>query len=97
MDRQTLQLRETVLGKEHPSTLLSMNNLAASLGQQGKYAEAEAMNRQTLRLQEAVLGKEHPSTLDSMNNLANSLRQQGKHAEAEAMYQLWNGSQQTHR
>jgi Flp pilus assembly protein TadD len=63
-----------------------MNNLALSLRQQGKYAEAEAMHRQTLQLREMVLGKEHPDTLGSMNNLALSLRQQGKYAEAEAMH-----------
>jgi ankyrin repeat protein len=40
MDRQTLQLKETILGKEHPETLRSMNNLALSLHQQGKYTEA---------------------------------------------------------
>jgi tetratricopeptide (TPR) repeat protein len=84
--RQTLQLKEIVLGKENPDTLLSMNNLASSLRQQGKYAEAEAMHRQTLQLREMVLGKEHPDTLGSMNNLASSLRQQGKYAEAEAMH-----------
>jgi tetratricopeptide (TPR) repeat protein len=86
MHRQTLQLWEAVLGKEHPDTLLSMNNLALSIYNQGKSAEAEAMHRQTLQLQEAVLGKEHPSTLGSMNNLASSLDNQGKSAEAEAMY-----------
>jgi tetratricopeptide (TPR) repeat protein len=77
LNRQTLKLRETVLGKDHPDTLMSMNNLAYSLSQQGKYAEAEALNRQTLKLQETVLGKDHPDTLMSMHNLANSLRQQG--------------------
>ncbi|OBT54496.1 hypothetical protein VE04_10294 [Pseudogymnoascus sp. 24MN13] len=35
MRRQTLQLQETVLGKDHPDTLMSMNNLAESLRQQG--------------------------------------------------------------
>jgi tetratricopeptide (TPR) repeat protein len=75
-----------VLGKEHPVTLMSMNNLAESLRQKGKYAEAEAMHRQTLQLRETVLGKEHPVTLMSMNNLAESLRQQGKYAEAEVMH-----------
>jgi tetratricopeptide (TPR) repeat protein len=70
MNRQTLQLQETVLGKDHPDTLMSMMNLASSLHQQGKYAEAEAMNRQTLHLQETVLGKDHPDTLMSMMNLA---------------------------
>jgi tetratricopeptide (TPR) repeat protein len=74
-----------VLGKEHPDTLTSMNNLANSLRRQGKYAEAEALDRQTLQLMETVLGKEHPDTLTSMNNLANSLRRQGKYAEAEAL------------
>tara|TARA_R110002003_G_scaffold2519_7_gene24414 strand:+ start:4162 stop:4356 length:195 start_codon:yes stop_codon:yes gene_type:complete len=31
MNRQTLALKETVLGHEHPSTLATMNNLAGVL------------------------------------------------------------------
>jgi protein involved in temperature-dependent protein secretion len=61
--RQTLQLRETVLGKDHPDTLGSINNLAVLLWQQGKYVEAEALHRQTLQLRETELGKDHPDTL----------------------------------
>ncbi|RDW57770.1 hypothetical protein BP5796_12571 [Coleophoma crateriformis] len=87
MDRQTLQLGETVLGKEHPDTLGSMNNLAESLRRQGKYVEAEAMDRQTLQLKETVLGKDHPETFRSRNNLARTLSLQGKHADAEAIFQ----------
>jgi hypothetical protein len=34
-----------VLGKEHPSTLMSMNNLAEALRYQGKYEQAEEMHR----------------------------------------------------
>ena len=49
-----------VLGKEHPSTLMSMNNLAEVLRHQGNYEQAEEMHRQALRLRETVLGKEHP-------------------------------------
>jgi tetratricopeptide (TPR) repeat protein len=67
-----------------------MINLAESLCQQGKYAEAEAMHRQTLQLQETVLGKDHPDTLASMMNLASSLDSQGKYAEAEAIRQRAN-------
>ena len=37
---------ETVLGKEHPDTLASMNNLALVLRSQGKYEEAERMHGQ---------------------------------------------------
>jgi tetratricopeptide (TPR) repeat protein len=91
MHQHTLQLQETVLGKDHPDTLRSMNNLANSLCQQGKYAEAEAMHWHTLQLQETVLGKDHPDTLRSMNNLANSLCQQGKYAEAEAIRRRADG------
>ncbi|KAI1285126.1 hypothetical protein F5Y03DRAFT_193410 [Xylaria venustula] len=83
--RQTLELREGVLGREHPSTLNSMDNLALVLRSQGKYEEAETMHRQTLKLREGVLGREHPSTLNSMNNLALVLDSQGKYEEAEAI------------
>ena len=82
MHRQTLELREKVLGQEHPDTLTSMNNLAMVLSSQGKYEEAEEMHRQTLELREKVLGKEHPYTLTSMNNLAVVLSSQGKYEEA---------------
>ncbi len=79
-------LKETVLGKEHPDTLGSINNLAEVLSRQGKYDEAEEMHRQALALKETVLGKEHPSTLTSVNNLAEVLSRQGKYDEAEEMY-----------
>ena len=48
---------ETVLGKEHSSTLTSMNNLTGVLSSQGKYKEAEEMHRQALATRETVLGK----------------------------------------
>jgi hypothetical protein len=58
------------LGKEHPDTLTtSMNNLAAVLGDQGKYEEAERMLRQALAAREKVPGAEHPDALMSMSNL----------------------------
>jgi tetratricopeptide (TPR) repeat protein len=43
--RQALRLSETVLGKEHPDTLTSMNNLAMVLSDQGKYEQAKEMYR----------------------------------------------------
>jgi hypothetical protein len=45
-----LGLRETVLGREHHNTLMSMSNLAVMLRDQGKYAQAEEMHRQPLEL-----------------------------------------------
>ena len=41
-----------MLGKEHPSTLTSMNNLAEVLHRQGNYEEAERIHQQELALRE---------------------------------------------
>jgi len=73
-----------VLGKEHPSTPTSINNLAGVLSRQGKYGQTEEMYRQALGLREAVLSKEHASTLPSVNNLANMRK---RFTEADALYQ----------
>jgi tetratricopeptide (TPR) repeat protein len=81
------RLRDEKIGKEHPDTLTSMNNLAEALSNQGKYAEAEVIFQETLALREKVLGKEHPNTLMSMSNLAQTLSYQGKYAEAEVIFQ----------
>jgi tetratricopeptide (TPR) repeat protein len=86
MHRQTLARREKVLGHEHPSTLVSMNNLAAVLDRQGKYEEAETMHRQTLARSEKVLGDEHPDTLTSVSCLAYLLAHQSRYNEALALY-----------
>lgn len=73
MHQEMLELREKALGKEHPDTLTSMNNLALALSDQGKHAEAETMYQKTLALRETMLGKEHLDTLTSMNKLTLAL------------------------
>jgi hypothetical protein len=41
MHRQALGLSETVLGKEHPDTLMTMTNLVNVLSNQVRYEQAE--------------------------------------------------------
>ncbi|KAH0566263.1 hypothetical protein GP486_000338 [Trichoglossum hirsutum] len=84
--RVSVEARESVLGRQHPDTLTSVNNLGCVLERQGKYEEAEAMHRRALEAREKVLGREHPDTLTSVNNLGWVLGEQGKHEEAEAMH-----------
>ncbi len=54
MYRQALMLKETMLGKKHPSTLTSMGNLAEVLSRQGKYEEAVEMHGRALTLAERL-------------------------------------------
>ncbi len=66
-----LEARERVLGKEHPETLQSVNNLAVLYQDQGRYQEAGPLFISVRwKPSERVLGKEHPETLRSVNNLA---------------------------
>jgi tetratricopeptide (TPR) repeat protein len=83
IQREVHEVERRVLGAEHPGTLMTANNLAASLAYQGKYVDAERIQREVLGVQKRVLGAEHPDTLYTATNLASSLSGQGKHADAE--------------
>ena len=57
MEEDALDIRQELLGKEHPDTQTSMNNLALALSNQGKYKQAEEMHRQELALCERGAGQ----------------------------------------
>jgi len=75
--RHECKLRRTILGLEHPDTLASMNNLAATLRAKGDLEGARNIQEQELEITRRVLGAKHPFTLTSMNNLAEILGAQG--------------------
>jgi hypothetical protein len=60
-----------VLGEEHPDTLMSASNLATSLANQGKYAEADELLQAMLAVSRRVLGPSHPTTLSAAESLDN--------------------------
>ena len=84
--KKAVQLKEKILGKEHPDTLVSIGNLALLYRSQGRYGEAEPLLKQVLQLSEKVLGKEHPNTLGAIISLALLYHSQGHYAEAEPLY-----------
>ena len=86
-----LDLRRRVLGREHPETLRSMNDLALVYMYEGsRYPQAEALAGQTLEIRRRVLGPEHPETLLSMSKLAIVYATEGKYAQADALFsQVW--------
>lgn len=60
MHRETLALREKVLGKEHPDTLTSVYGLAYTLYQQEQYKEALSLNHMAWIGYQENLGAAHP-------------------------------------
>ena len=79
---KALALAERVLGKEHPDTLTSVNNLACLYRAQGRYGEAEPLYKRALEASERVLGKEHPDTLDKREQSGGAVSSPGP---------LWRG------
>ena len=83
---KALQIRESVLGAEHPDTAETLNNLANLYQAQGLHAKAEPLYLQVLQIREQVLGAQHPDTAHSLNNLAGLYFVQGKYADAEPLF-----------
>jgi serine/threonine protein kinase len=81
------RLYTTHLGPVHLETLRSMNMLANSYLDLGRYADALALKEETLELCKANLGPDHPHTLMSMNNLAVGYAALGRHADALRLYE----------
>ncbi|KAL9072044.1 MAG: hypothetical protein Q9161_003818 [Pseudevernia consocians] len=78
---------EKALGRDHRSTLETINNLGNLYCDQGKLTEAESMYQRALTGKEKAFGRDHTSTLDTINNLGALYWNQGKLTEAESMYQ----------
>ena len=80
----TLRSRESKLGREHPNTLVSRNNLAKAHVVAGQFDRAEPLLRECL----AIRTKTQPdvwSTFSTQSLLGGSLLGQGKFAEAEPL------------
>src|SRR2546421_111142 len=78
---------EKALGKDHPSTLDTVHNIAVVFDHQGRYKEALEWYERALAGKEKALGKDHPSTLDTVDNIAAVFDEQGRDKEALEWYE----------
>ena len=65
-----METRKRVLGREHPSTLTSMTNLATTYMSQGRRTEAKGLQIEVVNQLQTTLGEDHPSTVAAIANLA---------------------------
>ena len=79
------EARGSMLGKDHPQTLLSNATLASIYRLQGRLSEAEKLGKDVLEATKQVLGEEHAQTLSSMSDLASTYRVQGRLEESMNM------------
>ena len=80
---QSIEIKRSVFGPDHPETLKSSNILAWVLMQEGRVASAEALARSVVNSSRRVLGIRHPDTLRSMRTLAAILEARAHYPEAE--------------
>jgi tetratricopeptide (TPR) repeat protein len=72
-------------GPQHPDTLGTMSNLAATFVREGRWDDAVAIQETVLKSKRQVHGDRHSETLVAMANLASMYWAQGKRNEAAAM------------
>ena len=81
-----ISLRENVLGKKHPSTATSYNDIGAVYDSSRDYPKALEYYFKALVIQEEILGKMHPSTASTYNNIAGVYYSQGDYPKALEYY-----------
>jgi len=84
---RALELRQRILGPEHLTTIITMNNLASNHYSRGMYDQGRQLEEESLAILRRVHGAEHPTTLTTMSNLAANLHGQGKYQEAQKLFQ----------
>ena len=71
-----MQSKDPSLGKHHPSTALSLCNMAGVYRRLGEYGKAQHVYRMALNINKQALGKKHPETATVLSHMAVVLRLQ---------------------
>ncbi len=78
--------RRERVGREHPDTLESQNDLGRVYRAQARYDDAEPLLEEALAIERRTLGEAAPLTLRTRGELARLRFYQGRYDEAEALY-----------
>lgn len=83
---KALEIREDVLGLEHPDTAASYNNIGAVYKKQSDYPEALEFFFKGLKIYERVWGADHPDIAISYNNIGTIYHLKGEFNKALEFY-----------
>jgi hypothetical protein len=81
---RALDIKEKLLGMEHPEVALTLNNLAVYYRAVGRSAEARVLLERALSIFQKALGSSHPSVAATLLNLAQALKAEASVARRRA-------------
>jgi CHAT domain-containing protein/Tfp pilus assembly protein PilF len=87
LGERVLEIRERVLGSEHPDVAHAIYNLANIHHYNNDYARAELFYQRTLAIWEKALGPDHLKVASALFGLANLYRDKSEYARAEPLFQ----------
>ena len=79
---KALEIRESKLGKDHPSTASTYNNIGEVYRAKGDYDKALEYYGKAMEIKESKLGKDHPVTAATYNNIGGVYGAKGDYDEA---------------
>lgn len=84
---QCLSVVQARLGPQHPSVVVSLNNLAALYESMERFDAAEGLHTEALSLSTALWGSDDLTVATSLNNLASLYKRRGEFSKAEPLYE----------
>lgn len=87
LEQRALLMEKEMLGEEHPSTLITTNNLAFTLRLMGELHASYELHEKVLVISQRMFGEEHLETADCLNNLALTLCEMGDSVRAGLLHQ----------
>ncbi|TRZ00140.1 hypothetical protein DNTS_030921 [Danionella cerebrum] len=85
---RSLEMRQRVLGSDHPDCAQSLNNLAALHSERKEYENAEELYERALEIRKRALAPDHPSLAYTLKHLAMLYKRRGKLEKAVPLYEL---------
>ena len=83
--RRALNIKEKLLGPDHPDVAMTANNLAVLYKSEGKYEAAESLYRRALKIFEKALSPTHPKVVTCRANYTELLRAMNRKVEVREL------------